>query len=527
MAQNSTIIFATNIPLDKGYKNVVNYNTTQMLAKLRSQEHLVAEISNYSFIKKEGKRIIKTSLSFAVAQTVNYIAFRNDSYYAKWYFAFVNSVEFVSPACTEIEFTIDEWTTWFEQFEQKSCYILREHVNDDGIGANTVPENLQVPDVTCINTSSDLSLSDYSWICVLSAWQPDSKTGYNGIAVYNGSIYGKLALLFQNNLNGWKDLLLYILQTNADGHIADMTDMFIVPSALVEQSQLTVHEFTCDPSVGGETGRYFTMQFSDTAKTFQILQDKPYNWRHYIPKNKKLYTYPYNYLLVTNNNGNQNIYKYEDFSTGNFGFDIDLNFSIGGSGKAVPIHYKGMAKNDDEGIPLGKYPTCGWSADSFTNWLTQQAVNVPMQFLNLMTSNFRHNIEGVSSYAQKIGSVIGEFYQASLLPEIQGGGNTADVVFTSKRNSFYFRQMTAKPEFLAIIDDYFTRFGYAINRLLVPNMTGRENWNYVEIAEGEVWIEGPIPAKSKEIINNIARAGVTIWHNLDNIGNYNLSNNII
>ena len=30
-----------------------------------------------------------------------------------------------------------------------------------------------------------------------------------------------------------------------------------------------------------------------------------------------------------------------------------------------------------------------------------------------------------------------------------------------------------------------------------------------------------------DIINNVARNGVTIWHNHDNIGNYNLDNPIV
>lgn len=535
MAKDSTIIFAKSVPIDKGYKDVVNYSSSTMLTALRSQAHFVAESQDYSFVR-EKKRTIRTSLPFAQAQIVNYIAFRNDSYYAKWYFAFVNNVNFISPNCTEIEFTIDEWTTWFDQFQQKACYTLREHVQNDTIGEHTVNENLSVGDVTCIYTQEDVGLSQYSWICVLSAWKPDDKTGYNGIAVYNGSVFGRLAILFRNNVTGWQQLLYYLLQTNADGHIADVTDMFIVPQNLIEESQLTMREYTLSSDIGGQSAYYYTMQFSDSSKVFPSTLNKAYTWTHYAPKNNKLYCYPWNYLLVSNNNGSQNIYKYEDFSTDNVQFDNELCFSIGVSGRLLPRHYKGMNKNDDESIPLGKYPTCSWSSDAYTNWLTQQAVNVPTQFISLITGlatkgmatkSAEGLVGNVGNLASQVGGLIGQFYQASLLPEIQGGGNTGDVVFNSKRNTFSFRQMTAKPEYLKIADDYFTRFGYAINRVKIPNMTGRQNWNYVEIGQGEIWLEGEIPASSKETINQIARNGVTIWHNLENVGNFNLSNNIV
>lgn len=42
----------------------------------------------------------------------------------------------------------------------------------------------------------------------------------------------------------------------------------------------------------------------------------------YVPVNKKLLTYPYVALLMSNNNGSSNTLKYEDFSTNNCQFEI-------------------------------------------------------------------------------------------------------------------------------------------------------------------------------------------------------------
>ena len=54
------------------------------------------------------------------------------------------------------------------------------------------------------------------------------------------------------------------------------------------------------------------------------------------------------------------------------------------SGRIVPLYYKGMTNNDDETIPLAKYPTIEWSSDSYINWLTQQAINVPTQLMSIV-----------------------------------------------------------------------------------------------------------------------------------------------
>ena len=123
--------------------------------------------------------------------------------------------------------------------------------------------------------------------------------------------------------------------------------------------------------------------------------------------------------------------------------------------------------------------------------------------------------------------LIGQFYQASLLPSIQGGNNTGDVNFSARKNTFSIHHMRAKTEYLKIIDDYFTRFGYQINRVKKPNIYGRQYWNYIEIGQNEDIGYGEVPPKYMEIINNACRKGTTIWHNHANIGNYNLNNSII
>jgi hypothetical protein len=86
--------------------------------------------------------------------------------------------------------------------------------------------------------------------------------------------------------------------------------------------------------------------------------------------------------------------------------------------------------------------------------------------------------------------------------------------------------MSIKDEYARIIDDYFSRFGYKVNSLKVPNITGRTYFNYVEIGAGEDIAFGTLPIDAMEDINNIFRRGTTIWHNHDNIGNFSLDNNL-
>lgn len=162
--------------------------------------------------------------------------------------------------------------------------------------------------------------------------------------------------------------------------------------------------------------------------------------------------------------------------------------------------------------------------DAFTNWLTANGVNITTQLISTAFGAATGDLPTISS---NIANLIGEFHNANLLPSIEGGQNTGDVNYSAKNNTFNFYNYHSKPEYLKIIDDYFTRFGYAIRRLETPNITGRKYWNYVEIGPNEEIGYGSVPSNFMEIINGACRRGVTIWHNHENLGDFSLDNKII
>ena len=144
------------------------------------------------------------------------------------------------------------------------------------------------------------------------------------------------------------------------------------------------------------------------------------------------------------------------------------------------------------------------------------------------------NIVGAAiSTAGQFISAYGQFKKAQLLPEITGGQNTADVNFSHGNNNFIIRQFHAKNEFLQQVDDYFSKFGYKTLKIKSPNITGRTNWNYVQIGNDEIiglsnyHNSISVPTSDMEKITQIFRTGVTCWHSHTNLGNFSLSNTIV
>lgn len=543
---NSKILLVKNIHIDRQYTNVLSYSEAQMLELC--QANLVAQADNYSFLRPTGS--IMAGFTYAQCLQANYIAFQNPDYSNKWFFAWIDDVIYKGDKNTEITFTVDAWSTWFDKWQKKTCFINRQHVNNDTIGLHTIPENLDVGEVIQESITEDLAYgNDFGyWIAVASNWkikdgssgaellESDKGTQYAGITVYDNTVFGTQLFFFHiTALSSFADLVLLLLRTNADGHIEDVQNIFILPDVAIDVSKLTQH--TAKVISDENTFSFYTMSYDMSPEKFNTEIDKITSFSDYTPKNNKCFVYPYNYLFVSNNQGSNNIYKYEDFNTEKCIFENQFSIAIGGSGRIVPKNYKGMATNDDEALALGKYPTCAWSSDAFTNWLTQNSVNMAVS-LGLTAGAVATTIAtggatapvlagAVMSVAGNIGNTIGQFYQASLLPNINGGQANGDVIWACNRNVFSFRQMRVKTEYLKIIDDYFTRFGYAVKSIEMPNITGRKYWNYVEIGASEEIGYGEVPSKFMDTINNACRRGVTIWHNHANVGNYNLDNVIV
>lgn len=398
---NSQIILAKNIRIDREYKNVLSYNHDEMLALVSKNK--VVEANDYSFIR-QSKNSISTNFTYEQCLEANYMAFRNKDYSNKWFFAWIDDVIWKGDKCTEIRFTVDAWSTYFGEWTPQRCFVIRHHVNDDTIGINTVNENLDVGEVVEEQESEDVSLSEFYYIGVLSSWNVETKKQFAGISVYNKQIYGNQLYLFDTtnapDTTGFKDLISFLIETNSDGHIADIDSIFIIPASLVKASDLEEHIFATSP----QESKFYTLKYTFEAETYNTQIDKRHSFSDYTPKNNKLFCYPYNYLLITNNAGNYNILKYEDFSTEKVNLETQMAIGVGNSIRLVPRKYKKQDYAIDEAISLCKYPTCGWSADAYTNWLTSQAVNIPTRLV-MGTASSLQSAEPVSSGLSIAGNI--------------------------------------------------------------------------------------------------------------------------
>lgn len=565
---NSRIIMSANIHLDRDYKNIDNESVENFLQVMLDENHLVFQDTKYQFLNYTDN-VIRCNCAFQTALNCNYIAFQNTNYSNKWFFAFIDSVEFYSDQMCLVRYTIDACRTFFNDLRLNDCFVIREHTNDDTIGKNTIPEDIPVGRVKQIESEiMDEDLYNNCYIALETTFNlynafKGGDVDFIGVSRYNRQVFGSEIYLFDLTNQGCIDLIytLNYIQSKKS-NLDSVFNLFIIPSAVIDKNNLETIVATWTHGSESLTWNIVTIKnYSNTStyKEFNIQKTKTFD---ITIKNNKCYCYPYSYLLVSNNNGNQNIYKYEDWlNSDTASFREELALSIGVSGRLVPTSYKGSDFADDEAIPLGKYPTCSYTSDASTSWLMSQAVNTVTDFTGIIAkttesslgsyntgggnrfketggkhtkSNRTASLTGLDAIntntqmalTSQLINKLGAFYLSDLLPNIKQGGNTGDVVFSSYRSSFCFRKMRATNENMRIIDDYFTKYGYKTMRLKIPNVNGRTYFNYVEISDADDIGQATIPYEYMEIINNVFRRGVTVWHKHSYIGRYDVNNSI-
>lgn len=469
----------------------------------------------------------------------NYVMYQNEAYSNKWFYAYIVNMNYINDKVTEIIIKTDVWQTFQFELTFKKCFVEREHVNDDTIGKNTIPENLEYGEyITQSGTETALQTRDLFYLTntYVVVGMSEGIPGYVLPAYTNGKVFnGVYSALYYIVLKTPHDVDSFIAGIQSEITEDIIYSVFIVPKGLVDLTDADFGEWT----VSGYTfnAAYYPYKATSTKIGEVGFNKETYLDTDYVPTNKKLLCFPYRYLLISNNAGQAQEYHYELFTGNTCEFVIKGTVSPGCNIKLFPSNYQKGYRI--EGIDGGKLPTCSWYSDSYTNWLTQNAVNITLDTVKnigligggLALAAFTGGttalagIGAAGSGILNVGDSMKTIYEHSLTPNTaKGGANQGDLNFAENAPYSYYK-MTIKKEYAKKIDDFFSMYGYKVNSLKVPNVTGRTNWNYVKTVGAN--IEGLIPEYYLNEIKGLFDAGITFWHTTQYFLDYSRSNNIV
>ena len=474
--------------------------------------------------QRSNQGFCRVQIPIANLYNVDYMRFKNINFENKWFYAFVLSVNYINNETTEVQYMLDPLITWMGDFSLEQCYIERQHVRNDNIGANICEEGLGIGNY-CTELQTRIWWN-YPDAC-LARIAVANGSGTNAIGgIYSGSEV--IDCKSQAELDS--QIKYYIEHNNADSIVS----ITMIPAEFSEQN----------------------------PKSFIIDSiSKPYHdIMGYVPRNKKLFCYPYKYCTIDNREGStlDLMYEYmgsvpDETSSGNMSFTV-IGMSYPSTCEVVcyPNNYKG-SDGSEYRITKSHFPVCSFSVDSYQAYLAQKnayfkqdlALTTANGAINTMAGAAHGAINGV--VGGPIGSAVGAMQGASNAlidttsnilstvsnnmilnsvrpesPSTQKGNETPDIWFSSKKQEFSLYEKCITKNYAIMLDSYFDMFGYAIKQHGTPNMNARPHWTYVKTIGCNV--KGNLPASDSRDIENIFDSGCRFWHNLIEMGNYGLDN---
>lgn len=181
---NTVVKILKGIELDRGLENTYRFASLSAQQNFFSApERVKFSLENLQYLRT-GENSIKVEKDTAALYDCNYLMFQNTGYMdasgrTRWFYAFIDRVDYVNEATSEIFYTIDPMQTWLFDFKFADCMIEREHVRDDTIGANIVAEPVTAGQyIKVVETS--LPFNSYRAMLVLSKPFPVSPTASTG-----------------------------------------------------------------------------------------------------------------------------------------------------------------------------------------------------------------------------------------------------------------------------------------------------------------------------------------------------------
>lgn len=522
------IYLASGIEWDNNYIHVRAFSSVTDLLN-----HVISKVPDDKFHiqnsapVRTGNLTVRIEANEAVAMKLNYMAFRNMPYDSTWHFAFINNVTWLSADSVSIDFELDIFSECFYTTNFKPCFVERMHIpkSQDIAGANVVPDDIETGVMECYN---------HSWM----DWGKNYLTMF--ISQYPSGT-PEYATHFANNIYSGLYVQSYPCDTAEEASSIDtILETFTGKEDAI--NLMTMSPYICEPDDDSSKGDGLRHMNWESSIDYQF---------GYTPKNQKLFTYPYVYMMTDDNSGNQQVYKPELFSGDKWEFE-----SVGCKANmpqvlTFPTNYGGFSYGlYTYGFVTSNFPICAWSYDTFKAYVAQNKNSLALSMNQAEWNQGTGFIAGALAGAKSgggsafpvtgaiggvaggiVGGSSGYFQIQNIMASIQdkefiprtsrGKINSENLKFALGLNRVDFYAMRPKLSMCKVIDDYWTAFGYPIHEITTPQINSRSSWNYVKTVDCAFTAEAEMNILSR--YRDIFNKGVTIWHTND-IGNYNLSN---
>lgn len=548
----TTVKLCSGINFDNSYKNTLYFSS--LSAQTNWFDTMVTTSFSNQTYQRYGLGGIKVHARLDSILSCNYLFFNNTSYENKRYYAFITKLEYINEETTLVLYEIDEIQTYMFNWTLKNSFVERQHSTTDSAGDNIIEENVNLGDYI-YGSCSDLNFTDM-YLLIQTDVRICNDSGQFDISGliaptakdHSGIVDGCCITVARPSLVIGSTFLATLVNTYAN-HIINM---WFYPSNFINA--------TFYNSVAP-----FTETFTIT-QSIQNALTRPTTLNGYTPKNKKLLTYPYCFLQVSNNNGQTMDLKYERWTNNNPDF-LAMGTSTGEARVLLtPRFYNNEPSNfaqTEVGVMSASYPTMSYTGDSYSIYLAQNRntltnnmdiiqrnYNLASQQLGMNTlmgglgavgqiasgnigagvanlgasgTNYAMQKEALNvGLENQVSSAMASLEDMKTRPNTVSGIQSVGVNIQNGKNGFTQYVKTIDYQHARCIDEYFTMYGYAQKRVMTPNINARSQYTFIKTIG--LNITGDFPNDDKAKIIRIFDNGITFWKANSSIGDYSVVN---
>lgn len=493
--------------------------------------------TKFNYIKKD--QAFRIEGNFARFEAFNYCRYQNRDFVnrqgnKKWYYAFIDRVEYIAQDVAMIYITTDYWQTYQFNITYYKSLIARAHVkkSEDTVGRWLQPEPVGAP--ADYEKEIEIFSGGDSWVpywSMISVSRPPGAGESDW--VYGG--YGKL-----DSMTGQYAGFIYdhnVIQKIIDAYAGttdrrqDIIGFRCVPYWVY--SKLKNSNWIVPITVNGVEINYCKENVSMTLDTEAAIAGNTLACG-YSPRNKKMLTSMCRVYIVYNYNGfsqplrpefikgNSIKMSAEMRPIGSNGFKLKLkNYSKPAESVFdVPYSFEMQIGYNENGGVQGSLNRVG----SVLNAAGAVAGGAASLGANLATGNVAGAITSGVGAVSSIFSASREITSA-FNSKVASKGNQSDTNSISSENC-KFRLVDCSPLYneCGPIDDFLDLYGYAINEWgkISSWKNNRSKWDYLQTVDCNIKVNAPAPEAAS--IRDMFNTGVTIWHSISDFGNYSLNN---
>lgn len=505
---NTNVYILKNILLNNTYSDTIyfngindQYNYFVSKAKYR--------LNNYTY-QRASRAYISVEVSNGNLLDCNYMMFQNEAFGEKWFYAFITETEYVNNVTSYIYFEIDVFQTWFMNIcTLKPSYVVRQHLMHNGPRDQYLPETINFGNIYESNRSQRVNLFDKKAIIIIaskplsldddyySGSQPHMSGIFTNLYTY-GFHYPESAIKLYGDINALPA-----------EELDSIVNVYMIPSILAENLHLR-GAWNQSHSFVEESG----------------------NIMGYVPRNKVLLQYPYKFFRLITGDGASIDFRYEYFIDGYPTFNIYGVATPDAQIAFIPTNYNNQTLNNEFSLAFQASAQCPHKNDAYKTWLAQNGLSTVLSMMSsaltsgvgIATGNSALALGGLTGLAASyVGGVVGDM-KAQLQPNSTHGAAKTTVNFAADFTTVWGCQMSVTRIVAEQLDSYFDRFGQRTDRIVIPNISGRPAYNYVQIKNAI--IDGNCPATAKSTMVSAFERGVTFWKYGDSVGDYSVDNTI-